>query len=112
MGNFLMEQLPFFVRIILACLCGGIIGLERQLRTKVAGTRTHIMIALASALMMIISKYGFMDVIGIDGTSWDVSRVAAGIITGIGILGGGLIFIGKQGYVSGITTASPQNRAG
>lgn len=106
MGNFLMEQLPFFVRIILACLCGGIIGLERQLRTKVAGTRTHIMIALASALMMIISKYGFMDVIGIEGTSWDVSRVAAGIITGIGILGGGLIFIGKQGYVSGITTAA------
>lgn len=64
------------------------------------------MIALASALMMNISKYGFMDVAGIDGTSCDISRVAAGIITGIGILGGGLIFIGKQGYVSGITTAA------
>lgn len=106
MGAYLMEQLPFLIRILVACICGGVIGIERQLRTKVAGTRTHVMIALASALMMIISKYGFFDVLGAEGTSVDVSRVAAGIITGIGILGGGLIFIGKQGYVSGITTAA------
>lgn len=64
------------------------------------------MISLASALMMIISKYGFTDVMGIEGLSCDVSRVAAGIITGVGILGGGLIFTGKQGSVSGITTAA------
>lgn len=106
MNAFIAEQLPYLFRILLACLCGGIIGIERQLRTKVAGTRTHIMIALAAALMMLISKYGFADVLGAEGVSWDVSRVAAGIITGLGILGGGLVFIGKQGYVSGITTAA------
>lgn len=102
---FWREQATYLVRIILACICGGVIGIERQQRTKVAGTRTHMVIALATALMMIISKYGFMDTAGIPGTSWDVSRVAAGIISGIGILGGGIIITGKQGYVSGITTA-------
>ncbi|MCM1064628.1 MAG: MgtC/SapB family protein [Eubacterium sp.] len=97
--------LIFFLRLVLACICGGAIGIERQRRIKVAGTRTHMVVALAAALMMIVSKYGFMDVMGVSGASWDVSRVAAGIITGIGILGGGIIFIGRQGYVSGITTA-------
>ncbi len=95
----------FFLRLILACMCGGAIGIERQQRIKVAGTRTHMVVALAAALMMIISKYGFLDVMDVYGVSWDVSRVAAGIITGIGILGGGIIFIGRQGHVSGITTA-------
>lgn len=97
----------FIFRLILACICGGAIGIERQQRIKVAGTRTHMVVALAAALMMIISKYGFMDVMdmSVSGASWDVSRVAAGIITGIGILGGGIIFIGRQGHVSGITTA-------
>ena len=99
------EQAVYLMRIILACICGGLIGIERQQRTKVAGTRTHMMISLATALMMIISKYVFMDVTEIPGASLDVSRVAAGIISGIGILGGGLIITGKQGYVSGITTA-------
>ena len=94
-----------FLRLILACICGGAIGIERQQRIKVAGTRTHMVVALAAALMMIISKYGFLDVMDVSGVSWDVSRVAAGIITGIGILGGGIIFIGRQGSVSGITTA-------
>lgn len=97
--------LIFFLRLILACICGGAIGIERQQRVKVAGTRTHMVVALAAALMMIVSKYGFMDVMELPGISWDVSRVAAGIITGIGILGGGIIFIGRQGHVSGITTA-------
>lgn len=103
--DYIREQAVYLMRIILACICGGLIGLERQQRTKVAGTRTHMMIALATALMMIISKYGFMDVTEIPGASLDVSRVAAGIISGIGILGGGIVITGKQGYVSGITTA-------
>lgn len=105
MTAYLLEQVPYFVRILLACVCGGVIGIERQQRTKVAGTRTHMMISLAAALMMIISKYGFFDVIQIAGISCDASRVAAGIITGIGILGGGIVITGKQGYVSGMTTA-------
>lgn len=100
------NQGTFFLRIVITCICGGIIGIERQQRNKVAGVRTHLMIALAATLMMIISKYGFLDVIGQKGISWDVSRIAAGIITGVGILGGGLIFTGKQGSVSGMTTAA------
>lgn len=102
----LAEQLSFFARIGLAGLCGILIGIERQHRTKTAGIRTHFMVSIATALMMIISKYGFLDIAGMNGLSCDVSRVAAGIISGVGILGGGLILIGKQGYVSGITTAS------
>ena len=104
-GGFWGEQIVFLIRIVLAMLCGGIIGIERQQRIKVAGTRTHMMISMAAALMMIISKYGFLDVIGTNGVSWDVSRIAAGIITGIGILGG-IIITGKQGHVSGTTTAA------
>lgn len=103
---FTANDLVYLIRILLAVLCGAVIGFERQQRVKVAGLRTHILISLAAALMMIISKYGFMDVAGMDGLSCDVSRVAAGIITGIGILSGGIIFIGKRGNVSGITTAA------
>lgn len=106
METYFMEQASYFLRILLSGLCGMLIGTERQHRTKAAGIRTHYMISVATALMMIISKYGFMDVAGLNGLNCDVSRVAAGIITGVGILGGGLIIIGKQGNVSGITTAS------
>ena len=94
--EFVQEQAEYLARIILACICGGVIGIERQQRVKAAGTRTHMMLALATALMMIISKYGFSDVAGNPGMSLDVSRVAAGIISGIGILGGGIIFTGKE----------------
>lgn len=100
----ILEQGTYFFRLILACVCGAAIGIERQQHAKLAGTRTHIMIALATALMMIVSKYGFFDVADMPGVSIDVSRVAAGIISGIGILGGGIIITGRQGYVSGITT--------
>lgn len=106
MSEWLTEQGIFLLRVIVAGVCGLAIGIERQSRMKTAGVRTHFMVAVASSVMMLISKYGFMDVLSIDGISVDASRVAAGIITGIGILGGGLIFTGKQGLVSGMTTAA------
>ena len=106
MGTGLEQDLIYLVRILLACVCGAAIGIERESRVKVAGLRTHILISMAAALMMIISKYGFSDVAGNPGMSVDVSRVAAGIITGVGILSGGIIFIGKRGNVSGLTTAA------
>lgn len=96
----------YLVRLVVACICGAVVGYERQQRDKVAGLRTHILISMAAALMMIISKYGFSDAIGIPGTSVDVSRVAASIITGIGILSSGIIIIGKRGNVSGLTTVA------
>ena len=106
MGKYLVNDGVFLFQPVCAGLCGTAVGIERQSRMKSAGVRTHFVVAMASALMMIVSKYGFLDVIAIDGASVDISRVAAGIISGIGILGGGLIFIGKQGLVSGMTTAA------
>lgn len=102
--EYLELQGIFFARILLACVCGVVIGAERQHRTKSVGVRTHLMIAIASALMMLVSKYGFLDIVGTQtGVSVDVSRVAAGIITGIGIFGS-VIYMGKQGVATGVTT--------
>lgn len=114
-GEMIMDKLitsadlVYLFRIILAIAAGAVIGYEREYREKVAGLRTHILIAMASALMMIVSKYAFMDVLAaapVPGLSLDVSRVAAGIIAGMGILSGGIVFIGKRGTVSGLTTAA------
>ncbi len=106
MPDFIFTQIIYIVRIIAAGICGALIGWERQKRIKAAGIKTHFIIAVASALMMVISKYGFADAIGTEGTSVDVSRVAAGILAGVGLMGGGLVISGKQGFTSGITTAA------
>ena len=103
------SDLVYLFRIILSIFAGAVIGYEREHRVKVAGLRTHILISMASALMMIISKYAFFDVLAqaaVPGLSLDVSRVAAGIIAGMGIFSGGIVFIGKRGNVSGVTTAA------
>lgn len=110
MGSIItMQDLICLFRILLAIAAGAVIGYEREVREKAAGLRIHILIAMASALMMIISKYAFMDVVGeslVSGVGVDVSRVAAGIIAGMGIFSGGIVFIGKRGTVSGVTTAA------
>jgi putative Mg2+ transporter-C (MgtC) family protein len=97
-------------RIIVSGLCGIAIGFERNNRAKEAGIRTHCIVACASALMMIISKYGFYDLIqsavsnGVD-VRLDPSRMAQGIVTGVGFLGAGMIYI-QRGSIKGLTTAS------
>lgn len=94
------------IRLILAGVCGGIIGVERTLRQKDAGFRTHIVVAMGAALMIIISKYGFFDLVGVDDTlRVDASRVASNIITGISFLGAGMIFV-KGTSIKGLTTAA------
>lgn len=93
-------QLWFVLRIVGACICGIVIGYERSNRNKEAGIRTHAIVALGSALIMIVSKYGFKDI-----PDYDASRVAAQIVSGIGFLGAGIIFI-KNNTVSGLTTAA------
>ncbi len=94
------------IRIVLAGVCGGIIGVERTLRQKDAGFRTHIVVAMGAALMIIISKYGFFDLVGLDDTlRIDASRVASNIITGISFLGAGMIFV-KGTSIKGLTTAA------
>ncbi len=98
-------ELEYILRLVLAAICGAVIGLEREKRQKSAGLRTHIMVAVASSLMMLVSKYGFFDVIGIDGLDADVSRIAAGVVSAIGFIGGGVIFIKRDNLV-GLTTAA------
>ena len=103
------NDLVFLLRILLAMTAGAVIGYEREYHDKVAGLRTHILLCMAASIMMIVSKYGFFDMLTeyfIEGIRVDVSRVAAGIIAGMGIFSGGIVFIGKRGNVSGITTAA------
>lgn len=95
----------YVFRIVLAGICGGIIGVERTLRQKDAGFRTHIIVALGAALMMTVSKYGFFDVVVYDSIQLDASRVASNIITGISFLGAGMIFV-KGLSIKGLTTAA------
>ena len=109
MPEWLQMDLISLLRLIISCICGIAIGFERKNRSKEAGIRTHCIVACASALMMIISKYGFYDLIaqvaeGVD-IRLDPSRMAQGIVTGVGFLGAGMIYI-QRGSIRGLTTAS------
>lgn len=98
-------RLICILRIIVAGICGIIIGLERKSRAKEAGIRTHCIVACASCLMMIISKYGFFDLQFSGDFKFDPSRMAQGIVTGVGFLGAGMIYF-QRGMLIGLTTAS------
>ena len=99
------DNLEYMLRMVIAALCGGIIGYERSRRRKEAGLRTHIIVAVGSALLMLVSKYGFMDVLEIPGMRADASRVASNVITGISFLGAGVIFV-RDASIKGLTTAA------
>ncbi|MBE5869180.1 MAG: MgtC/SapB family protein [Lachnospiraceae bacterium] len=100
-----LEQAGYALRILVAGICGGLIGLERSRRQKEAGIRTHIIVAIGASLMMIVSKYGFFDIGELVGVDADASRIASNIITGISFLGAGVIFV-KNDYIKGLTTAA------
>lgn len=89
----------------LALLLSAAIGLEREIRQKSAGLRTHTLVGVGAALFMLISKYGFTDVLVPGQVVLDPSRVAAQIVTGVGFLGAGLIFV-RRDAVRGLTTAA------
>ncbi|MBR1871089.1 MAG: MgtC/SapB family protein [Kiritimatiellae bacterium] len=91
-------QCELVLRLLLAGVLGGAIGAERAYRSKNAGTRTHLLVAIGSALMMIVSQYGF-------GGHGDPSRVAAQIVSGMGFIGAGAIMVNKHA-VHGLTTAA------
>lgn len=97
--------LDFALRLFVAGAMGVLIGLEREYRAKEAGYRTHFLVALGSALMMIVSQYGFMDVLKTDLIRVDPSRIAAQVVSGIGFIGAGTIILQKQ-IVRGLTTAA------
>lgn len=95
----------FVWRLVLAALFGTIIGLDQEYREKEAGFRTHFLVSLGSALMMIVSQYGFSEILTHDGVSLDPSRIAAQVVSGIGFIGAGTIIFNHQ-IVRGLTTAA------
>lgn len=95
----------FVWRLVLAAIFGTIIGLDREYREKKAGFRTHFLVSLGSALMMIVSQYGFSEILTHDGVSLDPSRIAAQVVSGIGFIGAGTIIFNHQ-IVRGLTTAA------
>lgn len=97
MGSF---QAEWVLRLVCAVLAGILIGYERHNRAKAAGIRTHAIVALASCLLMLVSKYGF------EGSEkFDAARVAAQVVSGVGFLGAGVIFV-RNDNVRGLTTAA------
>ena len=116
-AGYLMKQYSlwqygdFFLRVLVACACGAAIGFERSRRLKEAGIRTHIIVCCAAAVTMIVSKYGFADLVSPEGTELfgargaDPARIAAQIISGVSFLGAGIIF--RNGNtIKGLTTAA------
>lgn len=105
------QYLEFFLRIIIACVCGAVIGFERSKRFKEAGIRTHIIVCCAAALTMVISKYGFTDMVDASGIPYngtrttDPARLAAQIVSGVSFLGAGIIFRNGSS-IRGLTTAA------
>jgi putative Mg2+ transporter-C (MgtC) family protein len=89
----------------LAFVLSALIGLERELRQKSAGLRTYTLVGFSSALIILISKYGFTDILESNRIVLDPSRIAAQIVSGIGFIGGGVIFVRKD-LVRGLTTAA------
>ena len=98
-----MIELLVLKRILLALLLGAIIGFERERAHKVAGLRTHMLVCVSSALVALLAIYGFEELGGANAES--SSRIIAGILTGIGFIGGGAI-LRQDTHVSGTTTAA------
>lgn len=97
-------EYEYMIRLVVAGLIGALIGLEREKRFKEAGLRTHFLVAIGSAVFMIVSKYAFFDVLT-DDVILDPSRVAAAIPSGIGFLGAGMILV-QRTSIQGLTTAA------
>ena len=95
----------FILRLFLAGIMGAIIGLDREYRAKEAGYRTHFLVSLGSALIMIVSQHGFSEILDRPNVNLDPSRIASQVVTGIGFIGAGTIILHKQ-IVRGLTTAA------
>ena len=101
----MMLNVDFMLRLLVAGILGAIIGLDREYPAKEAGYRTHFLVSLGSALIMIVSQYGFQEIIKENSVTLDPSRVAAQVVSGIGFIGAGTIILQKQ-IVRGLTTAA------
>jgi putative Mg2+ transporter-C (MgtC) family protein len=101
-------ELPFYeqvIRLLLALLLGSLVGFERERSSHAAGFRTHALVCVGSALIILVSTYGFDSVEGAEGVSIDPSRVAAQVVSGIGFVGAGAIIV-QRSNIRGLTTAA------
>jgi putative Mg2+ transporter-C (MgtC) family protein len=96
---------PQLTELGLAFVLSALVGVEREIRHKSAGLRTYTLVGFGAALIMLVSKYGFMNILEVNRVVLDPSRIAAQIVTGIGFIGGGLIFV-RRTNVRGLTTAA------
>lgn len=97
-----MNTLAVTFRLVLAVLCGGLIGIEREYKRRPAGFRTHILICLGAAMTTLTSQYMFLTM----RLYTDVARLGAQVIAGIGFIGAGTIIVTKRQRVKGLTTAA------
>ncbi len=93
------------VRLLVATILSGMVGMERERSERAAGLRTHAMVGLGAALFMVLSAFGFHDILGASNVVLDPSRMAAQIVSGIGFLGAGMIIFQRE-MVRGLTTAA------
>ena len=91
-------------RMLIACICGIAVGFERTKHQKAAGVRTYLIVAVGATIFTMVSKYGFLEMVG-DGQRVDVARVASNIVTGVGFLGAGTIFL-RGNRITGLTTSA------
>ncbi len=101
MDIFIIPEIQFFLQLLLSFFLGSLIGIERERIGKEAGLRTFSLVAVGSTLFTILSKEGFLGI----SSSFDPSRIAAGIVMGIGFLGAGIIVF-REGHIEGLTTAA------
>lgn len=101
----MQPEFHYLIHLGMAFVLSMAIGIEREINQKSAGLRTHMLVGVGSALFMIISNYGFNDISGERGYPLDGSRIAAQVVSGIGFLGAGLIFV-RRDLVRGLTTAA------
>lgn len=103
----MISSQEILIRLLVASLFGALIGLERERKERVAGLRTHMMVSVGSCLIMIVSAFGFLDILDTQNVSLDPSRIAAQVVSGIGFIGAGTIIFLKHGAViRGLTTAA------
>ena len=103
----MLEWYEILIRLLLASFLGGLVGLERERKSWAAGLRTHMMVCLGAALIMIVSSFGFSDILNTEHVVLDPSRIAAQVVSGIGFIGAGAILFTKaEGTIRGITTAA------
>lgn len=102
----MLDWKEIVLRLLLAAFFGALVGLERERKHWAAGLRTHMMVCVGSGLVMMVSAFGFSDILGTPNVTLDPSRIAAQVVSGIGFIGAGTILFLKEGIIRGLTTAA------